>query len=117
MLRSRHRLKLYPTDGSQLSPDRPVIDDHYDEIVFNAPLDESAARAALLASSQLPPATTTTFAEERLLPEHNAGDDLARVRAARIKVQHDMRLMEERLAMRRAESVRLREDLKTLGLL
>lgn len=77
--------------------------------------EDPASRAALMALPPQPPAAA--FPEQHLLPEHDAGDDLARVRAARIKLQHDMRLMEERLAMRRAESVRLREDLKTLGLL
>ena len=108
-----HRLKLYPSDGSSLSLERPVIDDHYDEIVFNALPADGAVRAALLA----PPAPQPLFADQHLLPEHDAGDDLARVKAARIKVAHDLRLMEERLALRRAEAARLREDLKTLGLL
>jgi hypothetical protein len=57
------------------------------------------------------------FATQHLLPEHDATADLARVKAARIKMAHDLRQMEERLALRRGESARLKEDSKTLGLL
>jgi hypothetical protein len=41
------RLKLYPTDGSAPSPERPVIDDHYDEIVFNTLPEDADARLRL----------------------------------------------------------------------
>jgi hypothetical protein len=45
------RLKLYPTDGTALALDRPVIDDHYDEIVFNSLPPDAAVRAALEAGA------------------------------------------------------------------
>ena len=70
-------------------------------------------RAELLSA----PRPQVPFADQHLLPEHDASDDLVRIKAARIKLLNDMRLMEERLALRRAEAARLREDLKTLGLL
>ncbi len=63
------------------------------------------------------PLPQPAFGEQHLLPEHDASDDLTRVKAARIKLQHDMRLMQERLELRREEAARLKEDLKTLGLL
>jgi len=40
-----------------------------------------------------------------------------RVQAARIKLGRDVEELRERLAMRRQESARMKEDLRTLGLL
>ena len=93
--------------------DRPVIDDRYDEIVFNSLPEDAEVRAELLSA----PRPQAPLTDQHLLPEHDASDDLVRIKAARIKLLNDMRLMEERLALRRAEAARLREDLKTLGLL
>jgi YEATS domain-containing protein 4 len=38
-----HILKLYPTPGTDpklLDPKKPVVSEHYDEIIFNAPHEE-----------------------------------------------------------------------------
>jgi hypothetical protein len=185
------RLKLYPTDGTALALDRPVIDDHYDEIVFNSLPPDPAVRAALeagawalalqsscvpskacLQAEELGAALRLECAEGRwdwvaasetpgaaclctalrvdlfgrvspaftvlprcplstagptkpqppishgdLLPVYDASEDLVRVQAARIKLGRDMEELRERLAMRRQESARMKEDLRTLGLL
>lgn len=107
------RLKLYPLDGSGLSHDKPVVDDHYDELVFNEIPSDPAARAALLAGPTRPQPPHT---DEALLPVYDDTGDVERIRAARIRLAHDYKELQERLDLRRQEAVRMREDLRALGL-
>jgi hypothetical protein len=51
-----HRLKLYPPPGIQPCMEKPVVDEVYDEIVFNAlPKDPVVAASLLRGSPRLQP--------------------------------------------------------------
>jgi hypothetical protein len=73
------------------------------------------ARAFLSAAGPTKPQPAISHGD--LLPSYDASEDLVRVQAARIKLARDMEELQERLAMRRQESARMKEDLRTLGLL
>ena len=95
-----------------LALDRPIVDDHYDEIVFNEPPVNEAARVALAAGATAPQPPANP-----LLPVWDASEDLLRIRAARLKMAGDMAQLEERLSLRAEEASRMKEDLRALGLL
>lgn len=108
-----HKLRLYPADNSALALDKPVAEDHYDEIVFNELPKDAKAREELLAG---PKKREPAFTYSEFLPAYSAAGDLARVKAARLRIQNDATMMQDRLARRREESVKLAHDLKVLGL-
>jgi len=56
------------------------------------------------------------YSHQEFFPSYDATDDLVRVQAARQKLAQDTAELQERLAMRREESSRMKEDLRTLGL-
>ena len=59
-----HHLKLYPTEeaGSQLKTSRPVVSEHYEEIIFDPP---TAAMAEILSGEAAfaRPETSSRYAE------------------------------------------------------
>lgn len=89
------------------------MDDHYDELVFNEMPTDPAARALLLAGPTRPQPPHT---DEALLPVYDDTGDVERIKAARIRLGHDYKELQERLDLRRQEALRMREDLRALGI-
>ena len=108
-----HKLRLYPADNSPLSLDKPVVDDHYDEIVFNSLPADAKAKDDLVAG---PKKKQPAFTYSQFLPDYSAAEDLARVNATALKIQKDATIMKDRLLRRREESAKMTQDLRTLGL-
>ena len=106
-----HKLKLYPTSGS-MEVDKPVVDEHYDEIVFNElPLDEDA-RARLLAG---PVRDSPPYSHSEYFGTFSAEADLARINAARQYVRDRKIELQDRLLRAQVEADREKEEVHLLG--
>jgi hypothetical protein len=105
------RLKLYP-NADAMVVGKPVVDEVYDELVFNALPAEPAARAALL---QGPTADAPPYPYGEYFGSFSAEEDLARLAAARQYV-HDRKLeLQDRLLRAQVEADREKEEVKLLG--
>lgn len=110
-----HRLKLYPTPGVPFVVDSPVVDEHYDEIVYNSPPTDDAALARLNAGSAALAEVPTPYGE--CLGSFSADADLARIQAARRYILDRKLELLDRLARARLEASREKDELRALGLL
>lgn len=105
-----HKLALYPPSGQY--NEKPVLSEHYDEVVFNSLPADAAVRAALLKGPQrLSPA----YPYHELLPTYSAEDDMARIQAARQKLQDLKVEIQDRLMRARIEAEREKDELRALG--
>lgn len=77
----------------------------------------SAARTPFSRRCVGPTLPQAAYTNEDVMPSYDAADDLVRIEAARAALKRDCVQLEERLALRRQESSRMKEDLRTLGLL
>ena len=105
-----HKLALYPPN--QVYTERPVLTEHYDEIVFNALPADPAVRAALLAG---PTRNAPAYPYHEVLPTYAHDDDVARIAAARAKLAELRAQLAERLNKARAETEREKDELRALG--
>ena len=108
-----HRLKLYPAPGVPFVVDSPVVDEHYDEVVFNSlPTDATAlARLTAGALGEVP----TPYGES--LGSFSADADLSRIQAARRYVLDRRLELHDRLMRARLEAHREKDELRALGAL
>jgi hypothetical protein len=78
-----HKLKLYPAPGAPYVVDAPLVDEIYDELVFNVlPAEGSEARARLLAGPS-PAAVVPPYPYQAHFGSFGAEADLARIQGAR----------------------------------
>jgi len=108
-----HRLKLYPPPGVPFVVDSPVVDEHYDEVVFNSPPTDATALARLTAGAvaEVP----TPYGES--LGSFSADADLSRIQAARRYVLDRRLELHDRLMRARLEAHREKDELRALGAL
>lgn len=105
-----HRLALYPPN--QVYTERPVLSEHYDELVFNALPADPQVRGALLSGPQrLAPA----YPYGELLLAYTDDDDSARVEAARVRLGDLRAEMHDRLARAKVELERTKDELRAMG--
>lgn len=108
-----HLLKLFH-DGAA-PPDKPVLSEHYDEIVFNTLPTDAAARAALLKGPGRDP---PKYPYQEHFTSFSSEADLTAVGAARKWVAERTAEMEERLSKARAARGALQnKQLVDLGIL
>lgn len=107
-----HKLRLYTADNAPPALDRAVVEDHYEELVFNdLPADEKAREELLAGPKKKQP--PFTFSEH--LPDYSAAEDLARIKAASAKILKDSVIMKDRLLRRQDEAAKMAHDLRSLG--
>ncbi len=116
-----HLLKLYPDAGSASSslsagasaaPEKPVVSEHYDEIVFHTLPADAAVRAAVLAGPLVEP---PPLPYQDALSVFSPDADLAAIAGARAWVAERVRELEERLVRARAGEDALTAALVDLG--
>ena len=106
-----HRLKLYPPSGA-MEVDKPVVDEHYDEVVYNALPADAGARSRLLAG---PLAEAPPYPLNEFFGTFSAEGDLAKLQAAR-QFLHDRKLeLQDRLLRAQVEADREKEEVHLLG--
>ena len=106
-----HRLKLYPT-SVPMEADKPVVDEHYDELVFNSPVADAVARARLEGG---PVGEAPPYAYSEYFGTFTAEDDLAKIQAAR-QFLHDRKVeLQDRLLRAQVEADREKEEVRLLG--
>ena len=111
VLRLAHYLRLYndgagPTTSQSAGADRPVVSEHFDELVFNALPSDPALRAALLRGPVGDP-PPYPYAEHMGLVSSEA--DLVGIAAARKWVADRVEELEERLLKAKASAAALRQ--------
>lgn len=120
-LRFTHMLKLHGAEGALLGAptaaqlERPVLSEHYDEVVFNALPADPALRAELLRGpvAEAPPYPYREF----LTPSFSAEAELLAIAAARKWLADRTEELEERLVKARASAAALQhKHLAELGL-
>lgn len=118
-----HKLALFPTDGF-LTIEKPVISEHYDELVFNETPKDRALLAALTGGSRLGggaaaagAAGPTAYPYQDFFPAYSAEDDLAKIAAARQFLQDRKLEFQDRLLQRQMEAEREKQELKQLGMI
>ena len=103
-----HLLKLFhETQG--VPPDRPVVSEHYDEVVFNNPSEEVKAIFRGRSEGDAPP-----YPHQEHLGIFSAEPDLAAIRAARQWVKERMIEQEDRMVKRESEAAVLRQHVSAL---
>lgn len=108
-----HRLKLYPSPGVPFVVDSPVVDEHYDEIVYNTLPTVDAVRARLLAGST----TEVPLPYNECLGSFSPEADVAVLQAARRYILDRKIELHDRLARAKLEARREQEELRALGVL
>ena len=107
-----HKLKLYPSAGV-MEAHKPVVDEHYDEVVFNAvPTDEAVARA--IAGG--PTRDAAAYPYQEYFGSFSPDDDLAKLQAARQFLQDRKLELQDRLLRAQAEADREREEVRVMAL-
>lgn len=103
-----HLLKLFH-DTQGVPPERPVVSEHYDEIVFNNPSEEVKAIFSSRLNGDAPP-----YPHQEHLGIFSAEPDIAAIRAARQWVKERMAEQEERMIKRESEAAVLRQHVAAL---
>ena len=108
-----HKLKLYPSQQGSMEAHKPVVDEHYDEIVVNvAPADAAIANALLAGPRRGAP----PYPYQEYFGSFSAEDDIARLQAARQYLQDRKLELQDRLLRAQVETDREREEVRVLGL-
>ena len=106
-----HKLKLYPSVGA-MEAGKPVVDEHYDEIVVNTPpRDEALARALV----EGPRADAVAYPYQEYFGSFHHEDDLTRIQAARQYLQDRKIELQDRLLRAQLEADRERDEVRMLG--
>jgi len=122
-LRLTHLLKLFPEPGSAAAAatasgtagaaERPVLSEHYDELVFNVLPEEASVRAALLAGPVIEP---PPYPYQEFFGVFSPEADLTAIAAARKWLVDRAEELEERLIKARAAKAALQhKHLPDLG--
>ena len=105
-----HLLKLFH-DAPAAAPERPVLSESFDEVVFNEPTPEALSVLRRGPLGDAPP-----YPHQEHLSLFSAEADLAAIRAARQWVREKLDEQAERLARREAEVAALRQHCAALGM-
>lgn len=108
-----HILKLFH-DVPSAGPDKPVVAETYDEIVFNELPADPAYRAALQKGPVVDP---PPYPHGEHLGLFSADADLIAIRAARQFILDRLEEQEDRLSKARASAAVLKKQLPQLGVL
>ncbi len=112
-LTTKLRLHALPPNPPN-PPDTPIIEEVYDEIVFNEAPANVQAREALLAG---PCRLQSPYSYQEWFSSYSGEADVARVAAARQFLQDRKVELEERLLRTQAAIEREKDELKSLGVL
>ncbi|CAF1677913.1 unnamed protein product, partial [Didymodactylos carnosus] len=99
-----HLIKLFSTDPDVIAGTKPLVNEHYDELVFQEPSD-LLCRLLNCAKSIAPPSNKTTekeYAEKK-------SETLQRLKSARQRVRNEIQELSERLRITQENIKRVRQ--------